>query len=95
MLIGDLEPAISTHDAFWTLWQRYRGLPERYVLNANQLHSTERYYPLRPEFVESTYHLYTATQHPYYLSVRQCKRSCVVCCVMSGVCNPNLHRFNA
>jgi ER degradation enhancer, mannosidase alpha-like 1 len=69
VLAGDVDAAIPTQDAFYGLWQRYSGLPERFVLNANALHSTERYYPLRPEFVESAFHLYTATRHPYYLTM--------------------------
>jgi hypothetical protein len=33
------------------------------------LHSTERYYPLRPEIVESTYYLFRATNDPTYLEM--------------------------
>uniref|UniRef100_A0A453PKY5 alpha-1,2-Mannosidase n=1 Tax=Aegilops tauschii subsp. strangulata TaxID=200361 RepID=A0A453PKY5_AEGTS len=33
------------------------------------LHPTEKYYPLRPEFAESTFYLYQATKDPWYLEV--------------------------
>jgi len=44
-------------------------LPERYLLDYGILHPTEKYYPLRPEFAESTYYLYQATKDPWYLEV--------------------------
>lgn len=31
------------------------------------LHPTEKYYPLRPEFAESTFYLYQATKGPTIL----------------------------
>lgn len=34
----------------------------RYLLEHATLHPTEKYYPLRPEFAESTYYLYQATK---------------------------------
>lgn len=34
----------------------------RYLLDHQMLHPTEKYYPLRPEFAESTFYLYQATK---------------------------------
>jgi len=68
-LIGDLTPASATHARHFSLWRRFDGVPERFLLQQNQLHSTERHYILRPELAESNYHLYRATRHPRYLDM--------------------------
>jgi mannosidase alpha-like ER degradation enhancer 1 len=67
VLLGDVPSAVATQQAFFSIWQRYGALPERYILGQNDIHSSERYYPLRPEFVESTYFLYQATHDDTYL----------------------------
>lgn len=69
VLVGELRSAVNTQAKFHSLWKRYDGLPERFVLASNSLHSSERHYPLRPEFVESTYHLYKATGNSTYLEM--------------------------
>ncbi|KAG0709546.1 glycoside hydrolase family 47 protein [Suillus ampliporus] len=51
----------------WNIWRRHSGLPE--VWDAQFLQATSFQYPLRPEFVESTWYLYRATRDPYYLDV--------------------------
>ena len=66
-LLGHVELAADTFTAFFSLWTRYHALPERFVLNAQQLHNSERYYPLRPELMESAYYLYRTSKHPRYL----------------------------
>eukprot|EP00658_Telonema_sp_P-2_P081486 TRINITY_DN8363_c0_g1_i1.p1 TRINITY_DN8363_c0_g1~~TRINITY_DN8363_c0_g1_i1.p1 ORF type:complete len:354 (-),score=82.49 TRINITY_DN8363_c0_g1_i1:92-1153(-) len=71
VLHGDLARANRTHRAFHSLWRRYGVLPERHSLMADALHSSERYYLLRPEHVESTYHLYRASNDQFYLHVAQ------------------------
>ena len=67
VLHGDLEEAICHHALYYAIWKRYGCLPERYnwKLDAPDV----RFYPLRPEFVESTYFLYQATKNPFYLHV--------------------------
>lgn len=40
----------------WNIWRRHSGLPE--VWDAHFLQATSFQYPLRPEFVESTWYLY-------------------------------------
>jgi mannosidase alpha-like ER degradation enhancer 1 len=69
VLVGDVDKAVATQANFFGLWERYNGLPERFLLSSNSLHSSERYYPLRPELIESTYYLHRATKDPRYLEM--------------------------
>ncbi|EEC73977.1 hypothetical protein OsI_08885 [Oryza sativa Indica Group] len=68
-LLGDVAAANISHREFYNVWQRFGVLPERYLLDFGMLHPTEKYYPLRPEFAESTFYLYQATKDPWYLEV--------------------------
>nr|AWA44947.1 alpha-1,2-Mannosidase [Saccharum officinarum] len=68
-LLGDVTAANLSHREFYNIWQRFGVLPERYLLDYGMLHPTEKYYPLRPEFAESTFYLYQATKDPWYLEV--------------------------
>ena len=56
VLHGDLEEAICHHAYYYAIWKRYGCLPERYNWNLNA--AEVKFYPLRPEFIESTYFLY-------------------------------------
>ncbi|ORY80534.1 glycoside hydrolase, partial [Protomyces lactucae-debilis] len=67
VLAGELEQAVKLHFTYAALWKRYRAIPERYDY-VNKAISLP-FYPLRPEFVESTYLLYRATKDPYYLDL--------------------------
>ena len=67
VLAGDVEEAIETHDAFFSLWTQFGFLPESFLLASRTVHPSMKYYPLRPELAESTYALYRATRDPYYL----------------------------
>ncbi|XP_019456622.1 PREDICTED: alpha-mannosidase I MNS5 isoform X1 [Lupinus angustifolius] len=69
VLTGDVIAANSSHREFFHVWQRFGVLPERYLLDHQMLHPTEKYYPLRPELAESTFYLYQATKDPWYLDV--------------------------
>ncbi|CAA0826757.1 Probable alpha-mannosidase I MNS5 [Striga hermonthica] len=69
VLAGDVPAANSSHREFFHVWQKFGVLPERYLLDHQMLHPTEKYYPLRPEFAESTFYLYQATKDPWYLEV--------------------------
>ncbi|KAG5039527.1 hypothetical protein JHK85_012003 [Glycine max] len=69
VLIGDVIAANSSHREFFHVWKRYGVLPERYLLDHQMLHPTEKYYPLRPELAESTFYLYQATKDPWYIEV--------------------------
>ncbi|KAH7916186.1 glycoside hydrolase family 47 protein [Hygrophoropsis aurantiaca] len=67
VLGGDVQNAIKSHMTYWNLWRRHSGLPE--VWDVNYMQATSFQYPLRPEFVESTWYLYRATRDPYYLDI--------------------------
>ncbi|RWR77120.1 alpha-mannosidase I MNS5-like protein [Cinnamomum micranthum f. kanehirae] len=69
ILVGDIEAANSSHREFFHVWERFGVLPERYLLDREMLHPTEKYYPLRPELAESTLYLYQATKDPWYIEV--------------------------
>lgn len=69
VLIGDVAAANATHREFFSVWEKYGVMPERYLLDRGTIHPTERYYPLRPELAESTFYLYQATKDPWYLDV--------------------------
>ncbi|KAH7550417.1 hypothetical protein JRO89_XS13G0188200 [Xanthoceras sorbifolium] len=62
VLVGDIAAANSSHREFFHVWQKFGVLPERYLLDRQMIHPTEKYYPLRPEFAESTFYLYQATK---------------------------------
>ncbi|VEL13270.1 unnamed protein product [Protopolystoma xenopodis] len=66
-LNGELEEAVCQHALHFAIWQLFGLMPERYnlVLETPDLY----FYPLRPELAESTYLLYRATRHPFYLQV--------------------------
>ncbi|KAJ1311042.1 hypothetical protein OPQ81_009547 [Rhizoctonia solani] len=67
VLAGDIQNAIKSHLVYWNLWRRYSGIPETFNIAARQ--GVTLGYPLRPEFIESTYFLYRATQDSFYLDV--------------------------
>ncbi|KAI7858734.1 glycoside hydrolase [Circinella umbellata] len=67
VLYGDIESAINGHLVFYNIWRRYHALPERFDFYRKTVDIG--FYPLRPEFVESTYYLYRATRDPFYLHV--------------------------
>nr|XP_039250499.1 ER degradation-enhancing alpha-mannosidase-like protein 1 [Styela clava] len=69
VLSGDIEEAICCHALYYAIWKRYDALPERF--NWKLKMPDVRFYPLRPELVESTYLLYQATKNPFYLHVGQ------------------------
>lgn len=67
ILHGDVAEAICQHAIHYFIWQIYDFPPERYNILTEKAELL--FYPLRPEFVESTYFLYRATKHPFYLQV--------------------------
>lgn len=74
-LAGQLKHAIGSHMVFLKLWDYYDLIPERWncLMPVEKLTATNiiglEWYPLRPEFVESTYYLYRATRDPMYLQI--------------------------
>ncbi|XP_031272437.1 alpha-mannosidase I MNS4 isoform X2 [Pistacia vera] len=67
VLAGDIDPAIRTHAAFFSVWKRYGFTPEGFNLATLTVQHGQKSYPLRPELIESTYWLYKATRDPRYL----------------------------
>ncbi|CAL1540392.1 unnamed protein product [Lymnaea stagnalis] len=66
VLVGDIGPAVETHEMLYQVIQRHNFLPEAFTTDF-RVHWGQ--HPLRPEFLESTYFLYKATSDPYYLEV--------------------------
>ncbi|RLV95788.1 GPI ethanolamine phosphate transferase 3 [Spathaspora sp. JA1] len=81
VLTGQLTDAIKTHAVYLKIWDYFDSIPERWVYfhldeevtNKKPLKSEDsialEWYPLRPEFIESTYYLYRATKDPMYLQI--------------------------
>ncbi|KAI8911073.1 glycoside hydrolase [Gorgonomyces haynaldii] len=67
VLGGDVINAVRPHHLYYTIWKRYKALPERFDFRTKT--PSLVYYPLRPELIESTYMLYQATRDPFYLQV--------------------------
>jgi mannosidase alpha-like ER degradation enhancer 1 len=67
VLHGDLDSAIKSHLVYYNIWRKYHSLPERFDFHLKSVDLP--YYPLRPEFIESTWYLYQATKDPFYLHV--------------------------
>ncbi|AQL00110.1 ER degradation-enhancing alpha-mannosidase-like 1 [Zea mays] len=69
VLAGDVDPAIRTHAAFFSVWKKYGFTPEGFNLATSTVQNGQRSYPLRPELIESTYWLFKATRDYRYLDV--------------------------
>ncbi|CAG8720639.1 7722_t:CDS:10, partial [Acaulospora morrowiae] len=67
VLSGDLDTAIKSHLLYFNIWRKYRSMPERFNFYSRNVEIAS--YPIRPEFIESTYFLYQATKDPFYLHV--------------------------
>ncbi|KAI9735745.1 MAG: alpha mannosidase-like protein [Claussenomyces sp. TS43310] len=89
-LAGELEEAIETNLLYTALWTRYSALPERWSITAGNVEGGLGWWPGRPEFIESNYHLYRATKDPWYLHVGEMvlediKRRCWTECGWAGL----------
>ncbi|KAL5314574.1 hypothetical protein ACEPPN_017215 [Leptodophora sp. 'Broadleaf-Isolate-01'] len=89
-LAGEVEEAIETNLLYTALWTRYSALPERWSVRDGQVEGGLGWWPGRPEFIESNYHLYRATRDPWYLYVGEMvlediKRRCWTRCGWSGL----------
>ncbi|KAH8899249.1 glycoside hydrolase family 47 protein [Thozetella sp. PMI_491] len=91
-LAGEVEEAIETSLLYTAIWTKYSALPERWSIKDKTVEGGLGWWPLRPEFIESTYHLYRATEDPWYLYVgemvqRDINRRCWTKCGFSGLQN--------
>lgn len=87
-LAGELEEAVESNLLYTALWTRYAALPERWSVRDRQVEM--HWWPLRPEFIESNYHLYRATKDPWYLHVgemvlKDIEERCWTPCGWSGL----------
>ncbi|KAK1767040.1 putative glycoside hydrolase, partial [Phialemonium atrogriseum] len=91
-LAGELDEAIETNLLYTAIWTKYSALPERWSLKDKTVEGGLGWWPLRPEFIESVYHLYRATKDPWYLYVgemvlRDITRRCWTPCGWAGLQN--------
>lgn len=88
--MGEVNEATETHLLNTALWTRYSALPERWSTSSGGIEGGLAWWGGRPEFIESTYHLYRATRDPWYLHVgemtlRDIKRRCWAKCGWAGI----------
>jgi len=69
VLAGDLLAAQESYWHYFTLWQAFGALPERFLYGHGQLHSSQQQYSLRPELMESTFYLYQVRPTACWLTV--------------------------
>lgn len=91
-LAGELEEAMETNLLHAAIWTKYGALPERWSIKEKQVEGGLGWWPLRPEFIESTYHLYRATKDTWYLYVgemimKDINRRCRTECGFAGIQN--------
>ncbi|OCT50876.1 Glycosyl hydrolase family 47 protein [Cladophialophora carrionii] len=91
-LAGEVEEAIETHLLQTALWTRFSALPERWNLVSGGIEGGLGWWVGRPEFIESTYYLYRATEDPWYFHVgemvlRDIKRRCWTRCGWASIQN--------
>ena len=89
-LMGNVEEAIESHLLLTAVWTRYSALPERWSVSSGSVEGGLNWWGGRPEFIESTYYLYQATEDPWYLRVgemvlRDIKRRCWTKCGWAGI----------
>jgi hypothetical protein len=89
-LAGHVEEAIETHLLQTALWTRFSGLPERWNLVNGNIEGGLGWWVGRPEFIESNYYIYRATEDPWYIYVaemtlRDIKRRCWTRCGWASI----------
>ena len=89
---GHLEEAIETHLLQTALWTRFSAIPERWSLISGGIEGGLGWWVGRPEFIESNYYIYRATEDPWYLytaemTLRDIKRRCWARCGWTSIQN--------
>lgn len=69
VLLGDVDDAIETTRAHYSVWRRYGCVPEAYHVLAQSPAAGTVNYPLRPELVESVFMLHWATNDSSWVGV--------------------------
>lgn len=92
VLGGHVNEAVETHLLQTALWTRFSALPERWNLFTGGIEGGLGWWVGRPEFIESTYYLYRATEDPWYFHVgemvlRDIKRRCWAKCGWASIQN--------
>lgn len=91
VLAGEVDEAIESHLLWTALWTRFGALPERWnVGSINYLDPYFKHWAGRPEFIESTFHLFQATKDPWYLwvgemTLRDIRRNCWTECGWAAI----------
>lgn len=91
-LAGEIDEAVEANLVYTALWTRYGAIPERWSVRETNVEPGIAWWPGRPEFIESTYHIYRATADPWYLRVGEMvlhdiQRRCWVECGWAGLEN--------
>ncbi|VDD80252.1 unnamed protein product [Mesocestoides corti] len=68
-MAGEIEESKELLIAYHSVWKKYGFLPELFDVPNSRPVGRQSAYPLRPEFIESVYHLYRATKDPYLLEM--------------------------
>lgn len=89
-LSGSIDEAIDLHLLFAALWTRYSSLPERWNAAGGSIDSGLRWWGGRPEFIESTWYLFRATNDAWFLHVGEMvlddiKKRCWTECGWAGL----------
>ncbi|KII66059.1 ER degradation-enhancing alpha-mannosidase-like protein 3 [Thelohanellus kitauei] len=66
VMYGDVDEAVIYHNIFHHLVKKHVFLPETLSFDYKIVNAD---YKQRPEFIESTYYIYLATQDPYYYDI--------------------------
>ena len=69
LMAGDVGAARDTFKAYWSVWRKYKSLPELFDLSKNDVLTFAKDSPLRPELAESALHLYLKTRDAHFLVV--------------------------
>ena len=69
LLAGDEANARESFRSYWSLWRKYKSLPELFDLAKNDVLTFAKDSPLRPELAESALHLFLATRDAHFLVV--------------------------
>jgi len=68
-LLGEVEHAMRIHLNYYNVWRQFSGWPEFYHVDKKLPIQGRDGFPLRPEFIESTWYLYRSTKDPILLEI--------------------------